>query len=61
MTENTEQWARVRRLEGGDDMHASSLTCHSEDRRDATYVRVSRLPSSALEYITYLMIALLKV
>jgi len=39
--ENAEQWATVRRLEGGDDMHASHFTRHSEDQRDATYVRVS--------------------
>jgi hypothetical protein len=38
--ENAEQWARVRRLEGGDDINASSLVIHSEDRRDATFVRV---------------------
>lgn len=41
MVENIEQWARVRRLEGGDDMNASSLASYSEDRRDATYIRVS--------------------
>ena len=41
--ENVEQWARVRRLEGGDDMNASSFAGHSEDRRDATYVRVSSI------------------
>jgi hypothetical protein len=45
--ENVEQWARVRRLEGGDDMNASSFARFSEDRRDATYVRVSLLFSTA--------------
>jgi hypothetical protein len=41
--ENVEQWARVRRLEGGDDMNASRFASYSEDRRDATFVRVSPL------------------
>jgi hypothetical protein len=45
---NVEQWARVRRLGDGDDMRAASLDFASEDRRDATYIRVSnRLPLSA--------------
>nr|GAT47398.1 predicted protein [Mycena chlorophos] len=34
-----EQWAKVRRLDGGDLMLASSLVATMEDRRDATYVR----------------------
>ncbi|KAJ3716065.1 hypothetical protein C8R42DRAFT_698103 [Lentinula raphanica] len=37
------QWAKVRRLQGGDDMLASSLTPFSEDRRDATFVRYDML------------------
>lgn len=39
--EYTSQWARVRRLEGGDDMYASSLKNPGDDYRDATYIRVS--------------------
>ncbi|RXW22118.1 hypothetical protein EST38_g3746 [Candolleomyces aberdarensis] len=35
-----EQWARVRRLGDGDDMRASTLDFDSEDRWDATFVRV---------------------
>jgi hypothetical protein len=38
--ENITQWARVQRLEGGDLMYASELFIQTEDRRDATYVRV---------------------
>ncbi|KAG2024168.1 hypothetical protein CC2G_015286 [Coprinopsis cinerea AmutBmut pab1-1] len=36
---NVEQYACVRRLGGGDDMHALALDSMSEDRRDATFVR----------------------
>lgn len=35
------QYGKVRRLDGGDTMHASTLVSTSNDRRDATYVRVS--------------------
>jgi len=34
-------YAKVRRVDGGDTMHASSAVCSGEDSRDATYVRVS--------------------
>ncbi|KAJ8507020.1 hypothetical protein ONZ45_g10560 [Pleurotus djamor] len=37
------RWACIRRLEGGDDMHASSFAAYQEDRRDATYVRYDML------------------
>lgn len=37
---NIEQYARVRRLQGGDTMHASSLVTAGDDRREASYVRV---------------------
>ncbi|KAJ7787859.1 hypothetical protein B0H14DRAFT_2399057, partial [Mycena olivaceomarginata] len=38
--ENVEQWAKVKRLEGGDQMLASSMMqADLDDRRDATYVR----------------------
>ncbi|KAK0184583.1 hypothetical protein F5146DRAFT_1169568 [Armillaria mellea] len=37
--ENVEQWSKVQRLEGGDDMYASSLEANlPEDRRDATFI-----------------------
>jgi hypothetical protein len=39
-TENITQWARVQRVAGGDLMYASELFIQTEDRRDATYVRV---------------------
>ena len=35
------QWAKVRRLGGGDDMLASELASYAEDRRDATFIHVS--------------------
>lgn len=39
--DSVELWARVRRLEGGDVMYASSLRRRSlEDSRDATFIRV---------------------
>jgi len=38
--ENITQWARVQKLAGGDLMYASELFIQTEDRRDATYVRV---------------------
>lgn len=41
IAENMEQFASVRRLEGGDTMHASTFARQSEDRRDATFIRIS--------------------
>jgi hypothetical protein len=38
--ENITQWARAQQLAGGGFMHASELFTQTEDRRDATYVRV---------------------
>ncbi|KAK1235307.1 hypothetical protein PQX77_001465 [Marasmius sp. AFHP31] len=40
---NVTRWYKVRRLEGGDDMVASSLVAYAEDRRDATFVRYDLL------------------
>ncbi|KAJ8095706.1 hypothetical protein PM082_022964 [Marasmius tenuissimus] len=37
------QWYKVRRLEGGDDMVADSMSIYAEDRRDATFVRYDLL------------------
>lgn len=39
--DSVEQWGRLRRLEGGDDMYAASLVKQGGDRRDATFIRVS--------------------
>ena len=39
--ERTTQWGKVRRLEGGDDMKASSLVKVQEDTRDATWIKAS--------------------
>jgi hypothetical protein len=38
--ENITQWARAQNLAGGGLMYASELFVQTEDRRDATYVRV---------------------
>ncbi|KAF5329111.1 hypothetical protein D9758_017948 [Tetrapyrgos nigripes] len=37
------QWAKVRRLGGGDDMKASAMDLHTEDHRNATYIRYDAL------------------
>ena len=34
-------WAKIRILQGGDTIHAASMTDSRSDRRDRTYVRVS--------------------
>lgn len=38
--ENIDQYGKVRRLDGGDMMHASLLVHSPEDGRDTTFVRV---------------------
>ncbi|KIJ59345.1 hypothetical protein HYDPIDRAFT_100865 [Hydnomerulius pinastri MD-312] len=38
-----EQWGKVKRLDGGDTMHAAVLSGLREDSRDATYVRYETL------------------
>jgi hypothetical protein len=35
------QYGKLRRLDGGDTMNASTMGEFSDDRRDATFVRVS--------------------
>ncbi|KAF8828176.1 hypothetical protein HHX47_DHR4000610 [Lentinula edodes] len=42
-TDNIERWGKVRRLNGGDSMNASSLVPIAEDRRDATFIRYELL------------------
>ncbi|KAF9058462.1 hypothetical protein BDP27DRAFT_1241042, partial [Rhodocollybia butyracea] len=37
------QWAKVRRLNGGDEMAASALVPFAEDRRDTTFIRYDML------------------
>jgi hypothetical protein len=39
--QDVQQWGCVRVLDDGDDMHSSALSCQAEDRRDATFIRVS--------------------
>ncbi|KAL1741822.1 hypothetical protein HDZ31DRAFT_44602 [Schizophyllum fasciatum] len=43
VTDSIRQYGRVRRLDAGDDMRASSLVPTSEDRRDATWVKYDLL------------------
>ncbi|KAJ3816566.1 hypothetical protein EV361DRAFT_802934 [Lentinula raphanica] len=43
LQESISQWAKVRRLNGGDDMNSSDMASFSEDRRDATFVRYDML------------------
>jgi hypothetical protein len=39
--DNVQQWGQVRRLNSGDDIRAAGLNLATEDRRDATFIRVS--------------------
>ncbi|KAF8152496.1 hypothetical protein B0H34DRAFT_784591 [Crassisporium funariophilum] len=43
LMDSIEQWGKVRRLMGGDTMHASSLVQPREDSRDASFVRYDLL------------------
>jgi hypothetical protein len=38
-----EQWGKLRRLEGGDIMHAHALVPDRQKRRDASYVHVREI------------------
>jgi ribulose 1,5-bisphosphate carboxylase large subunit-like protein len=40
---NVEQWGKLRRLEGGDIMHAHDIVSKRVDGRDASFVRVREL------------------
>ena len=42
-TASLKRYSKVQRLHGGDLMNASSLVTFGDDRRDATFVRVSRI------------------
>ena len=39
--ESMQTWGKVRRLDGGDTMHAAGVIKAAQDSRDATFVRVS--------------------
>ncbi|KAJ3745231.1 hypothetical protein EV360DRAFT_57488 [Lentinula raphanica] len=43
LKDSISQWAKVRRLNGGDDMNSSEMASFAEDRRDATFVRYDML------------------
>ena len=40
LPEAVEQWGKLRRLEGGDIMHAHAIVCKRMDGRDASFIRV---------------------
>jgi hypothetical protein len=46
LPEAVEQWGKLRRLEGGDIMHANDIVSKRMDGRDATFVRVRELLSN---------------
>jgi hypothetical protein len=50
------QYGKVRRIDGGDVMNASKLVPVGDDRRDATYVRVS-VSLSPHDYISHTMVS----
>ena len=50
---NISTWGKVRCLDGGDTMHASALVTMGDDRRDASYVRVSRLDLSLMAQYSF--------
>jgi hypothetical protein len=46
LPETVEQWGKLRRLEGGDIMHAHDIVRERMDGRDASFVRVRKLSSN---------------
>ena len=46
LLEAFEQWGKLRRLEGGDIMHAHDIVSKRMDGRDASFVRVRELLSN---------------
>ena len=43
LPEGVEQWGKLRRLEGGDIMHAHDIVPKRMDGRDASFIRVREL------------------
>ena len=43
LPEDVEQWGKLRRLEGGDIMHADDIVSKRMDGRDASFIRVREL------------------
>jgi hypothetical protein len=52
LPEAVEQWGKLRRLEGGDIMHAGNIAPKRMDGRDASFVRVSELRHVFIETIS---------
>jgi hypothetical protein len=46
LPKDVEQWGKLRRLEGGDIMHADDIVPKRMDGRDASFVRVCKLLSN---------------
>ena len=49
-----QQWSKLRRLEGGDIMHAVDIVSKWMDGRDASFIRVRKLIVKCSWKITYL-------
>ena len=54
LPEMVEQWGKLRRLEGGDIMHAHESVSKRMDGRDASFVRVRELLSCQMFFETNL-------
>ena len=49
LPKDVEQWGKLRRLEGGDIMHAHKMVAKRIDGRDASFVRVRELLSNIFQ------------
>ena len=54
LPEDVEQWGKLRRLEGGDIMHAHDIVPKRMDGRDASFVRVRELLSIFFSKLIYI-------
>ena len=54
LPEAVEQWGKLRRLEGGDIMHAHDIVPKRMDGRDASFVRVRELLSNSFLKLIYI-------
>jgi hypothetical protein len=54
LPEAVEQWGKLRRLEGGDIMHAHDIVPKRMDGRDASFVRVRELLSNSFSKLIYI-------
>lgn len=49
LPKNVEQWGKLRRLEGGDIMHACDIVPKRRDGRDASFIRVRNLIATCFQ------------